>query len=153
MLAGPSPRVLEWPRDRGPTPIAEDAAAAGGVSKGGILVVEDQDAVRQLLVEILRAGGFAVHEADRGDRALAAAEAAGGDALRAVLLDLGLPGKHGLEVAVEIRARWPSLPVILMSGSEDPFGEGGAPGPGFHLLPKPFSPHELIRRLEALPRA
>jgi DNA-binding response OmpR family regulator len=128
----------------------DDAARDGRDARGRLLVVEDQPAILRLVAATLRSRGFEVHEADRGDRALSVAVAAGGP-LRAAVLDLGLPGRSGREVAADLRARWPGLPVLFMTGSGEPEDDPDAPpSPGQMRLQKPFTPDELLRRVGEL---
>ncbi len=111
-----------------------------------VLVVEDEADVRHIVAEILRRAGHLVYEAD----GLASTETQC-DALPALdllLTDLVLPGGNGLEVARRVRARYPGLPVLFMSGySEDVFAGGE---PVEHLLQKPFTSRVLIETIDRL---
>ena len=78
-----------------------------------LLVVDDDDAVRAVMVDGLRFEGFAVSEAESGARAIKALENARPDA---VILDYAMPGMNGDAVARRARALWPDLPVIFCSG-------------------------------------
>jgi two-component system nitrogen regulation response regulator NtrX len=81
---------------------------------GGILIVDDEESIRRSLSGILSDEGFAVATAADGDAALAAIERDGLPEL--VLLDIALPGRDGVEILEELRERWPTLPVVMMSG-------------------------------------
>jgi two-component system OmpR family response regulator len=114
-----------------------------------VLLVEDDARLAALTAEYLEGHGVAVARAGDGVRGLA-------EALRgpydAVLLDLMLPGKDGLEVCREIRAR-SDVPVIVLTAR----GEEADRVMGLELgaddyLAKPFSPRELLARIRAVVR-
>ena len=99
---------------------APEAAAAPRVdwTRGGrALVVEDEESVRQVLVDSLRASGFEVDEASDGLRGLAAIQ--GRQDYRVVLMDLTMPGMGGDELLPHLRSRCPRAKVVLMSGYTD----------------------------------
>jgi two-component system cell cycle sensor histidine kinase/response regulator CckA len=108
-----------------------------------VLVVEDEPAVRAMIVRALRAEGYRVLAADDGHAAL---ELLDGEHRRpdVVLTDLVMPRMDGRALAAEMEARFPGVPVIFISG----YVAGGAaardkPGePG--LLQKPVSPEQLV---------
>jgi len=117
---------------------------------GTVLLVEDDEELRQLSSEILRASGYTVLEtgdplealtiSDRGDRAI--------DLL---LTDMLMPAMRGPELAERLRAACPGLRVLFMSGYVD--DRGGAPpagGSGQAFLPKPFTPHDLTTKVREI---
>jgi two-component system, NarL family, invasion response regulator UvrY len=81
---------------------------------GRILVVDDHLVVRKGLIAILAelADGVVVEEAGSGDQALDLVRQGGYDL---ILLDIAMPGKSGLEVLRELKADFPSLPVLMLS--------------------------------------
>jgi len=79
-----------------------------------ILVVDDEDGIRRSLAGILSDEGFDTTAARDGEEALASIASAGLPDL--VLLDIAMPGRDGVEILVELRERWPVLPVVMMSG-------------------------------------
>jgi CheY-like chemotaxis protein len=98
-----------------------------------ILVVEDEVAIRCLLTDELRDAGFAVVEAARADEALSYLKTAG--AVDLVFTDIQTPGSlDGVELARQIRAEFPSIPVILTSGNVGPQSVDGL---GL-FVPKPY---------------
>lgn len=115
-----------------------------------ILVVEDDAAIRQGVVDALGFEGHPVIEASTGPKAL---EHADNPDLALVLLDLTLPGLDGLEVLPRIRQLRPNLPVIIMTarGSENDRVRGLKKGADDYV-PKPFSIRELLARVEAVLR-
>ena len=86
--------------------------------KKTVVVVEDEEAIRRGIVDMLRVAGYEPLEAADGETGLATARRAGVDA---VLLDLMLPKMDGLDVLRELRLTHPALPVIILTarGSED----------------------------------
>jgi len=106
-----------------------------------VLVIEDDDAARDVLCEYLSAAGFAPRPARGGAEALAAAEAEPPDA---VLLDLVMPAPDGFEVLGRLHEADPALPVIVMSGLSETESVVRAMKLGaLDYLPKPFEVHEL----------
>lgn len=79
-----------------------------------ILVIDDEIQVRAALADSLVDEGHLVVEAASGPEALAKIES--GDAIDLVMTDLGMPGMTGWEVAREVHARWPDLPVGIVTG-------------------------------------
>src|SRR5256714_235320 len=113
-----------------------------------ILVVDDHALVRRGLIELLQGLPDGVEFGEAGTAAEAIALAFGGrwDVL---LLDLGLPDRHGLEVLKEVHAARPQLPVLILTMfPEDQLAlrllEMGAAG----YLTKESAPEELVRALE-----
>jgi DNA-binding NtrC family response regulator len=133
-----------------PTPVDTRAAADPVAGTSGILVVEDEPVIRDLLTLILHDRGYGVRQATGGNEArrLIAAER---PAL--VLSDLHMPEGDGWALLDYCRKNIPEVPVILISGSG--FGtypqiESWAAG----QITKPFSPEQLSSEVERLlPRA
>jgi DNA-binding response OmpR family regulator len=115
-----------------------------------ILVVEDEKKVARFVQRGLEAEGYAVDVVHDGDTALARALEGDWDA---VVLDLALPGRDGLAVLRELRARRSSVPVLLLtarSGVTDKVA--GLDLGADDYLTKPFEFVELLARLRALLR-
>jgi CheY-like chemotaxis protein len=82
-----------------------------------ILVVEDDEKVRQVTVSTLRSLGFAVLEAGDGDEAMATLAAGNGEGIDLVFSDVKMPGSlGGADLARRIEAEWPRIKVLLTSG-------------------------------------
>jgi CheY-like chemotaxis protein len=105
-----------------------------------ILLVEDDDDVAMLLVEMLQGLGHEVRHEGTGRAALAAIEAGHRPGL--VITDMMLPGGlGGLELASEVRARLPEVPVVVTTGHSEQAAELRASG--LRVLCKPFRAADL----------
>jgi two-component system, OmpR family, alkaline phosphatase synthesis response regulator PhoP len=114
-----------------------------------ILVVDDEPKILDVVRDYLSEAGFAVTTAPDGPTALASARAQPPDL---VVLDLGLPGLDGLDVARQLRQGSP-LPIIMLTarGDETDRVLGLELGADDYLV-KPFSPRELVARVRAVLR-
>lgn len=81
-----------------------------------ILVVDDEEAVRNLLTRFFTKKKYDVQAAATAAEAIAILEK---EKIDAVLLDIQLPGTSGLEALRKIRASWPELPVVMISGQQE----------------------------------
>jgi two-component system, OmpR family, response regulator len=115
-----------------------------------VLVVDDDTRLYELLASYLDQNGVSPAHASSGRRALDLLER---EAFDAVLLDVMMPEMDGLGVLSRVRARWPSLPVIMLTakGDETDRVVGLELGADDYLA-KPFSPRELLARLKAVLR-
>jgi two-component system, OmpR family, response regulator len=129
-----------------------NAARAGwrGVRAVRILITEDDDALADALTFALVQAGYAV---DRVANGAAADEALKGDVFALLILDLGLPKLDGFEVLKRLRRRNSQMPVLILSGREQPEEKvtGLDLGADDYLV-KPFSLSELLARVRALLR-
>ncbi|MGH7566571.1 MAG: sigma-54-dependent transcriptional regulator, partial [Gemmatimonadota bacterium] len=106
-----------------------------------ILVVDDEEAIRLALGELLRSDGHAVREAETGDVALAALDGAPADL---VLADLRMPGMDGMQLLEAVRARHPHTLVVLVTAQGDERTAVQALKLGaYDYLPKPFDNEEI----------
>ena len=110
-----------------------------------MLVVEDDEEVRNLVYQILMASGYAVLEAaDPAD----AKELCLNSTVPVSLLvtDVVMPGMNGPELAESIQGVCPGMKVLYLSGyTADALRRHGVEGPGCTLLTKPFLPEQLAR--------
>ena len=115
-----------------------------------ILVVEDDAAIRQGIVDAIAFAGYTPLEAPDGHQGLARALDAECDL---ILLDLVLPGPDGLEILKAVRKERPTLPVIILTarGEERDRVKGLRLGADDYVV-KPFSVKELLARIEAVLR-
>ena len=115
-----------------------------------VLLVDDEPAVRSVAAETLRDLGYIVLEADDGAAALRVLEQSDLPAIDILVTDVGLPGGlNGRQLADAVRTRWPSLPVLFITGYAGSALEGQI-APKMSILRKPFSLGELAAKLERM---
>ncbi|WP_437803473.1 ATP-binding protein [Sorangium sp. So ce693] len=133
---------------------AEVAPARARPSPAGgdetVLVVEDDDAVRKLIVDVLERRGYGVLSAASGEEALAVLAREGEDAVDLLLTDLVMPGMNGRELAERAVAIHPRARVLYISGYAEDVLAGAEPDRELALLQKPFTPETLAQRLRDL---
>jgi len=110
-----------------------------------ILLVDDEDAVREIFGIILQRGGYRVLPASSGDQAMAVLR----DkemAVDGVVLDVVMPGLNGQQLLQQIHAARPALPVVLMSGIDQESLPGGLTPANFQyrFLKKPCRQDVLL---------
>lgn len=116
--------------------------------QGTILLVEDEAAVRELARDVLRKQGYTVLEAENGQHALQVLDDHGGP-VDLLLTDVIMPGITGKELAKNILRRYPTVRIIYMSGySYDVISKQELLEPGIHLLQKPFSVYDLVKKAQ-----
>ncbi|MDB5420434.1 MAG: sensor hybrid histidine kinase [Brevundimonas sp.] len=114
-----------------------------------VLVVEDEDSVRQMSCEALRELGYTVHEAASGEEALAMFDTLG--PIDVVFTDVVMGGMSGRQLADALRARVPDLKVLYTTGyTRNAVVHNGVLDPGVSFLPKPFSVEDLAVKLRAV---
>ncbi|MBI2393252.1 MAG: response regulator [Deltaproteobacteria bacterium] len=131
--------------------VAEDgpASVAAMPAVGAtVLVVDDEDGVRNAVVRMLTLRGYRALPARGGEEALAIVEAADGP-LDLVLTDMVMPGMNGRELIERLRAESPSTRVAIISGHD--FGE--LRDLDVPVLAKPFTPEALARHVARALRA
>lgn len=115
-----------------------------------LLIAEDDPDIRELLSFRLAAAGHAVTAVEDGPAALDAAAETAPDL---VLLDVMMPGLSGIDVCRALRARpeTAGLPVILLTArSQEADVQAGFRAGADDYMTKPFSPRELVSRIDAL---
>lgn len=115
-----------------------------------VLVVDDDESVGDVVAAYLERAGMEVRRATDGIDALEAAAAERPDI---VVLDLMLPGVDGLEVCRRLRRRQPGIPIVMLTarGEEDDRIRGLEVGADDYVT-KPFSPRELVLRVQSVLR-
>lgn len=116
-----------------------------------VLLVDDHEVVRKGIRSILedRFPSIAVAEAGDGDGALAALA----NPLDAVVLDLSMPGRSGIDLLVEIKHRHPKLPVLIMTlYAEEQFAVRALRAGASGYLTKAAAPEELVSAMERILR-
>ncbi|RUO23331.1 two-component system response regulator BaeR [Aliidiomarina iranensis] len=114
-----------------------------------ILIVEDEAAIQQLLVDYLQQAGYKVKAVKRGDDALECIRESAPDL---VLLDVMLPGIDGLEVCRQVR-EFSHVPIVFLTARHDEIDRivGLRLGADDYIV-KPFSPREVVARVDAMLR-
>jgi len=114
-----------------------------------VLVVEDDAKIAALVVDYLKANGFAAEHLDNGSDVVPRVQAG---APAAIVLDLMLPGMDGMEVCKALR-RFSSVPILMLTARVDEIDRllGLELGADDYVC-KPFSPREVIARVKALVR-
>jgi PAS domain S-box-containing protein len=139
--------TLYLPRSRNPAvdiTVAETRPGAEGHGEC-ILVVEDNPDVKTVAVSLLEQLNYRVHSVDSASAALDAIDS--GAAIDLVFSDVMLPGEmDGVELAKELRARRPDLPVLLTSG----YAEALTRGQGVPILRKPYRMAALADAVRAV---
>ncbi len=128
--------------------------ASSGKAHGTILVVDDEDIIREVARNILEDCGYDVLIAENGRRALEVFEQHADD-ITAVLLDLTMPELDGAEAYLELRRIRPDIRVVLSSGFDDNDSmiERFMTEEAVGFLQKPYRPVELIERIRAVTRS
>ncbi len=117
-----------------------------------ILVAEDESAIREFIVINLKRNGYDVVEASDGAQAIEKYNASNGD-IDVALLDIMMPYMDGLEVCKQLRALNPKLGIIMLTAKTQEMDKvSGLMMGADDYVTKPFSPSELIARVDALYR-
>ena len=144
------PRHVE--EEMASTPPPRAAAVSEDAPRGAqetILLVEDNDGVRDFARTALTELGYVVLEARDGEAALRLVD--GGKPIDLLFTDVVLPGITGRELANRIVATRPGLPVLFTTGyTRNAIIHHGRLDPGVQLLSKPFAQHDLARKVREL---
>jgi PAS domain S-box-containing protein len=138
--------------DTGTAVVADRVRAAGTPEPAPerraprLLMVEDEDAVRELLVKTLAEYGFDVVAVATAEEAVALAH----QPFEILLSDVGLPGMSGVELARHFAGVRPDVRILLMSGYAGDDFTGTPKFEGWSFLRKPFSPRAAAARLRQL---
>jgi two-component system cell cycle sensor histidine kinase/response regulator CckA len=139
--SGPTPQTSAVAPDKPPV--------ADHTGTGTILLVEDEDAVRNFGARALRSRGYTVIEAQSGIDALARLEEHAIDHIDLVVSDVVMPEMDGPSLLKELRHRKPEIRVIFMSGyAEEAFRKNLPDGQQFDFLPKPFGLKQLVEAVK-----
>jgi CheY-like chemotaxis protein len=137
------PRVDEPCDALGAAPVS---LATGGGSET-ILLVEDEESVRQLVRETLTARGYRILEANNGNAALALA-AGRSDTIHLVITDIVMPGLSGHELVEQLLPSRPGIKVLYFSGyAQDAFPTDLSSNAQTAFLQKPFTLQSLSRKV------
>ncbi|GFO56029.1 hypothetical protein GMSM_30360 [Geomonas sp. Red276] len=140
------------PIDHSQTPVPAEAVEAYVPPRGveTILVAEDDENVRKLVVAVLTEFGYRVIQAVDGQDAVEKF-AADRDTIALVLMDMIMPRKNGREAYEEISTMRPDIKVLFSSGYTADFIQSrGVSEEGIELIMKPMQPKELLRRIRKI---
>lgn len=113
-----------------------------------ILVVDDEELVRNLVVTLLARLGHSYITAADGVDAL---DRMKGNQIDAVITDIKMPNMDGVALTVEILKRYPGLPILVMTAYNEEYTAGAAIAAGAReYIKKPFSPDEFFARLQKM---
>lgn len=146
--AGTTVRMVFPVDGAGDAPSPDDAAARAEESaRARILVVEDNEDVRELAETVLESAGYAVLSAPSGEQALSLLDQV--DAVDLVFTDVMMPGgMTGLQLADQVRARRPGTPILVTTGYMDELP--AARGQRLDILSKPYRQEDLLARVRAI---
>jgi CheY-like chemotaxis protein len=135
---------------RPPQPEAQHARSLPQQSSGRLLVVEDDELLRDLATEVLEAEGYSVTAAATPDEALLSARSAG--SIDLLLTDVVMPGMTGVELATRLGGRHPGLRVLFMSGYTDAHLAARGQPIDADLIRKPFNASALASKVAEMLR-
>jgi len=137
------PRVDEPLEEAGEVVVQKELPAGGET----ILVVEDEEKVRQLTVRILTKNGYTVLEASHGGEASHICEQHKGP-IHLMVMDVVMPGINGRELAKSLEPHHPEMKVLYMSGyTDNAIVHHGILEKGLNFIQKPFTMDGLIRKV------
>ena len=140
---------LYYPRVTATPAVAKTLPVRRRKGSERLLVIEDQDSVRALIVQALKRDGYQVIEAASGEDALRKASSLA-EPIQALVTDVIMPHMSGLVLAERLRVTWPNIRVLFMSGYVDPTNPGFLEEPGTAFIQKPFLPDDLALHLRDL---
>jgi CheY-like chemotaxis protein len=130
----------------------DGGAPEGAAGRETVLLVEDDDVVREVTASTLEELGYVVVAAANGEEALGAAKAREGP-LHLLVTDVIMPGMGGGELSRRLRQERPGIKVLHVSGyTAGALQHSDALEDGAAFLPKPFTPKALIARLHEVMR-
>ncbi len=137
------------PQESRPVEISRSLPAPVEKSKNfeTVLVVEDEEIVRELVCEVLEDHGYNVICAPDGIEALRVAEGYDGE-IHLLVTDVIMPHMNGHELAGKLSELRPEMKILYVSGySDNDIGDHGVLDPRYELLQKPFTPQTLARKI------
>jgi DNA-binding NtrC family response regulator len=141
--------TVEHARNAGHQRRRPSVAEAGAGSKGCVLLVDDDSAIRDTLSELLEDVGFRLVQAADAAQALIALRQV--ETIDVLVTDLTMPGEDGIALIRRARAMRHDLPAILLTGyAEQVTAITTIAGGNFHVLRKPVESGRLIQQLELL---
>lgn len=116
-----------------------------------LLVVEDEDELREMMVKLLKGFGYRVYAAEDGEEALRLCEGLENEAVDMLITDVVMPGITGKSLAVKLSEKFPGMGVLYISGYTDrEIVINEIVGAGLTFLAKPFSPQALAVKIREI---
>jgi CheY-like chemotaxis protein len=138
------------PRAKGSPETVIETDTLSGLSGGSetILIVEDEHAVRDMIVKVLKSKGYTIVGASNGEEALRLYERHENGVIDMLITDVVMPHMGGIELVERLFAKYGPLKVLYMSGYTDTtIVNHGILKPGVEFLQKPFTPGSLIQKV------
>ncbi len=126
-------------------PAGEDDGPLQAQQGETVLVVEDDPAVRLLVIDVLQMLGYQTLEAAEGNAAIRLLEST--PTIDMLVTDVGLPGMNGRQLADVARQHRPDLPVLFMTGYAKQAASADFLEPGMDMISKPFNLDALAKRV------
>ena len=137
----------------GTTAIPEQPRTVEPLPRGSewVLVVDDEDGVRDFIDRALNRLGYHVTAVSSGEEAIERVRDYFAEPIDLLITDVVLPGMSGPELASALGASRPAMPVLYVSGyASDVTAFHGLPGLAAHVLAKPFGMDTLVRRVRTI---
>jgi two-component system, cell cycle sensor histidine kinase and response regulator CckA len=147
---GTSITILLPVTEQAPDSAGLQASAVGDGGDERVLVVEDEDAMREVTRRILTRHGYQVTVAASGPEAISAVQS-GPEPVDILVTDVVMPGMQGREVAERITEMQPGIRVLFMSGyTQGLLSAQGVLAEGINLIEKPFTEASLVNKVRAV---
>jgi PAS domain S-box-containing protein len=140
---------IYFPRVRASAPVAASEARRSQSATGNetVLVVEDDESLREVTRDLLVQSGYRALQASNGEQALQVVERHHGP-IHLLLADVVMPGMSGAALAAELARSHPEMNVLYMSGyTDETVVRNGVLEPGILLLEKPFTRETLVGKV------
>jgi PAS domain S-box-containing protein len=142
---------LYLPRIDAPATDEAGPEPGGALSRGHVLIVEDEPAVRDMTIQVLRRAGWTVTAVGSGNEALTLVDTRA-QPFDAILSDVVMPGMSGVDLAERVLDRQPGLRVVLLSGyTAEALDLERMTELGVRFVPKPLSSRDLLAALAPSP--
>jgi two-component system cell cycle sensor histidine kinase/response regulator CckA len=145
----PNPENVEVLQSYVPVPEAGLQQVANGEAARSwetILLVEDEDCIREITRRILEMHGYTVLTAANANEGIRVFDDYDG-AINLVVTDIMMPGMNGRELVRRLNERAPGLKTIFISGYDCNVARADSPDPKINYLQKPFTVDELARKI------
>ncbi|MBA7677816.1 Sensor kinase CckA [subsurface metagenome] len=113
-----------------------------------ILLVDDEEVVRNMIATTLKTFGYTVLQAESGEEALQIYEQSSEKPIHLMITDVVMPGMSGYELVKQLSKKIPDIKVLYISGyTDNTIVHHGMLNKGLHFLQKPFTPNVLAEKV------